>query len=173
MADKKSESQKEYERKYYLENKEKFKKRNKKNYLKNKNSYIERATNWIKNNPKKRKMITKKYRSNNKEKLKKYRREYDKKRYQTVNGRYGDYKRQAKKRGLLFEIDIKQFAELINLPCYYCGEKGGGIDRVDSTKGYLKDNVVPCCIVCNRMKFTYPVEDFINYCKKVVEKNER
>jgi hypothetical protein len=42
--------------------------------------------------------------------------------------------------------------------CYYCNgdlnEMGIGLDRLDNTIGYLKNNVVPCCDKCNRLKHT-------------------
>ena len=29
---------------------------------------------------------------------------------------------------------------------------GVGLDRLDNSKGYVLDNVVPCCDKCNRLK---------------------
>jgi len=40
--------------------------------------------------------------------------------------------------------------------CYYCNhdleETGIGLDRIDNDKGYLENNVVPCCWICNKIK---------------------
>ena len=41
-------------------------------------------------------------------------------------------------------------------------EKITGIDRIDSTKGYSKDNCVSCCKMCNIMKNKFSKEDFLN-----------
>lgn len=76
------------------------------------------------------------------------------------------YRRDAVKRGYVFELTKKEFDELIIKPCYYCGrEKTGkqmynnwglieytGIDRVDNGVGYVSTNVVPCCKDCNYLK---------------------
>jgi hypothetical protein len=35
-----------------------------------------------------------------------------------------------------------------------------GIDRVDNTKGYTTDNVVPCCKLCNYAKSAMAVDEF-------------
>jgi hypothetical protein len=41
-------------------------------------------------------------------------------------------------------------------PCSYCGgplpTAGAGLDRLDNSKGYDLDNVVPCCGDCNRLR---------------------
>lgn len=99
-----------------------------------------------------------------------------------LNQLYRRYEDGAKKRGLLFNLDKTQVKELSQKPCNYCGYpphqkvwadpnlknykyNGGfvynGIDRIDNTKGYLLDNVVPCCGVCNRMKMTMSVDEFL------------
>jgi len=45
---------------------------------------------------------------------------------------------------------------LVNDPCYYClgplPPKGYALDRCDPTKGYTKENCVPCCKLCNDVK---------------------
>lgn len=48
---------------------------------------------------------------------------------------------------------------LISTECRYCGEADRlGVDRVDNSRGYSKDNIVPCCIRCNSMKRDMPTE---------------
>ena len=46
--------------------------------------------------------------------------------------------------------------KLLDKECYYCHyykkEEVNGIDRVDNTKGYTKENSVSCCEMCNRIK---------------------
>jgi hypothetical protein len=36
-----------------------------------------------------------------------------------------------------------------------------GIDRKDNTKGYVLENSLPCCYLCNRAKGDKPYEEFI------------
>lgn len=87
--------------------------------------------------------------------------------------RYNKFINQAKSRNLESEITYEDFVYLINTVqnCHYCfktltwskfnvNANGGGsnLDRMDNEKGYLKDNVIPCCGNCNRGKgnmFTY------------------
>ncbi len=47
-----------------------------------------------------------------------------------------------------------------------------GVDRVDSSRGYVKDNVVSCCKHCNLAKRDRTAEDFIKHCRKVVLRQE-
>lgn len=73
----------------------------------------------------------------------------------------------ARQRGLEFDLTIQSVRNLmLAKKCAYTGmtltepAPGGGelrasdrtIDRVDSTKGYVKGNVVACCNAINHMK---------------------
>lgn len=42
-----------------------------------------------------------------------------------------------------------------------------GIDRWDNSRGYLADNVVPCCKDCNRAKMTRPPREFVEGCRAI------
>lgn len=75
------------------------------------------------------------------------------------------------KRKLLFELTQDEYYAIRNNDCTYCGESGGSIDRVDSTKGYILSNCVPCCYRCNMMKQALTVEDFISHVKKIAAFN--
>jgi hypothetical protein len=71
--------------------------------------------------------------------------------------RYQHIKRTASTRGMSCNLSFKHFSELISdNTCYYCSGPmtgtGGGLDRLDSSKGYTKGNVVPCCLQCNVVK---------------------
>jgi 5-methylcytosine-specific restriction endonuclease McrA len=85
-----------------------------------------------------------------------------------VSRRFADYKARAKKKGISFKISLKQFIEMTSKPCGYCGgfsdeiENFCGIDRINSNKGYIKDNIMPCCDVCNRMKGTLNFQRFLD-----------
>ena len=72
--------------------------------------------------------------------------------------RFNNGKNRAKTRGYIWEITIEQWESIIfpNL-CHYCNKKlglvaGHGLDRKDNDKGYILDNVVPCCKICNETK---------------------
>jgi hypothetical protein len=94
------------------------------------------------------------------------------------NRLYGTYKGRMIKRGLEFSLTKDEFRELTKQNCFYCnvepkqiatstGRSYGeyiynGIDRIDSSKGYTKDNVVPCCGFCNVAKNNYAQDFFVN-----------
>jgi hypothetical protein len=103
-------------------------------YLK---TQAERAKRWRDANPEKVELI-------------------NEKKINSMDAQYGVYKRCANDKQLVFEIEIEQYKSIVKLPCHYCAiiqEKGfNGIDRLDSEKGYIVDNVVSCCQMCNYMK---------------------
>ena len=108
---------------------------------------------------------------------------------------YSHTKRRNKKMGSVDIIDFISFAELSKSPCKYCGLehskeiedrlneskkskrlsdhilKCNGVDRVDSSKGYTKENSVPCCKYCNFAKHTMSETAFYNWIKRVYEYN--
>jgi hypothetical protein len=55
--------------------------------------------------------------------------------------------------------------------CVYCGDKGGGLDRVDSSKGYTVENTVSCCTTCNTMKMDMPLDNWLSHMAKILEKH--
>lgn len=74
----------------------------------------------------------------------------------------------AHSRDIPITLTAEEIINIIHQPCVYCGaEKANGIDRVDSSKGYIQDNVVPCCSICNWMKNALSVEDFYSHIDKV------
>jgi len=86
---------------------------------------------------------------------------------------YSLYIHSAERRGILFDISLDVFTEHINKDCYYCGQsaipKRNGIDRIDNSKGYVSDNIVPCCFRCNQLKGKLSVNDFYNHIIKILE----
>lgn len=63
------------------------------------------------------------------------------------------------------KLTRQQFDQFQTMDCTYCGfpvtgrslltaeeNTGSGLDRKDSTKGYVIENVVPACFLCNRTK---------------------
>lgn len=96
------------------------------------------------------------------------------------NNIYNDYQNKAYKKGRTFNITKAKFKELITKDCFYCGAKPSntkvirgqsfsynGLDRLDNEKPYTLDNVVPSCKVCNFMKGTNNLHDFMNQVVKI------
>jgi 5-methylcytosine-specific restriction endonuclease McrA len=73
-----------------------------------------------------------------------------------LSGRHAAAKAVAKHRGKEWTLSKQLHEYLLRQPCYYCGGKlnptGSGLDRIDNTRGYHPDNVVPCCYDCNSIK---------------------
>jgi len=105
------------------------------------------------------------------------------------NSLYQEYKYTAKKYNRTWNITKELFKRLTSKPCFYCGNPPSqkrllykkryngiylfnGLDRVDNTKGYTPDNVVPCCIVCNRAKRDMSQDDFFFWIQRI-SKNRR
>lgn len=80
-----------------------------------------------------------------------------------TNKLFTSYKANARHRFLDFDLTYEEFAAFIVKPCFYCESLDGkrrGIDRMDNAKGYERDNIVPCCAVCNKMKMDLSVDRF-------------
>lgn len=80
----------------------------------------------------------------------------------------------AKKRGYEFALTLEDIKEYWKQPCYYCGSpvETVGLDRVDNTRGYFKDNVVSCCWDCNRIKMTMTVDGFFEKIIQIYNNNK-
>ena len=61
------------------------------------------------------------------------------------------YKSKDKRKGYTTDIDAEYLLEhILYKPCVYCGTTSEvGADRIDNSMGHNKDNLNPCCIVCN------------------------
>lgn len=106
-------------------------------------------------------------------------------------GRYGEslrnkifssYKSNARHKNISFELSAEQVFKIFKEDCYYCGVKPSkvvkkegfygeyvynGIDRLDSSKGYYAENVVPCCESCNYMKNSIHHDDFMDKIERI------
>ena len=99
------------------------------------------------------------------------------KRYRTLpRDKYNRYIRRAETDGYDFDISFEVFKKLVEADCYYCGLKRGknlnGIDRVDNDVGYLEENIVTACKICNNMKNTYNEATFILMCAHIADFNK-
>ncbi len=101
-----------------------------------------------------------------------------------VNQLFGSYKRSASDRNLDFNLSKEQARKLFEGNCFYCGiaptisytnsnlsgkYAWNGIDRKDNSKGYIIENCVSCCKMCNFAKSNYSLEDFTNWIKRAYE----
>lgn len=99
---------------------------------------------------------------------------------------YSKIIREAKIRNITFDISIKFLWELYekqNKKCALSGEpikfsskvhifdRTASLDRIDSNKGYTKDNVQWVHKDINMMKQTHNNEEFLLWCKKITKHN--
>lgn len=90
------------------------------------------------------------------------------------------YKKNARNRGLNFNLTDEQVLKLTQQNCYYCDcppfksnrrehkynyYSYNGIDRKNNDEGYYLDNCVPCCKRCNTMKTNMNLKEF----KRILE----
>jgi hypothetical protein len=102
-------------------------------------------------------------------------RNYATEKYMNMQTALNAYQRNATKKNIVFNLSVEEFISLITSPCHYCGdyteEEVIGIDRINSKKGYLSNNVVPACWPCNRMKSDYKQKFFIEHVNSIYSKS--
>jgi hypothetical protein len=67
----------------------------------------------------------------------------------------------SKRKGINLELTFDQYLDIVINPCHYCGvveDRGvaefNGVDRFNNANGFVLDNCVSCCTMCNTMKST-------------------
>jgi hypothetical protein len=128
------------------------------------------ANSYYKNN---RKLVSERekvYRKENFEAIKKRNKSYRlanpelfTSRRRRIENRFTKLKSAAAQKNRQVDLTFEQYKELVeDKKCTYCEGNlptcGGGLDRIDNSKGYTKDNVTPCCTSCNTIrgnKLTY------------------
>ena len=78
-------------------------------------------------------------------------------------------------------LTLEEFTELDQQNCFYCNNElcgkvvdGIGLDRVDESRGYFTDNVVPACFVCNVSRnIFYSVEEMLQIARLVIDMRRR
>jgi len=112
-----------------------------------------------------------------------------------LKNQYSQLKKRDRVMGFDCVIDFEYFVGLVKNKCRYCGlghskeiedrlneSMGGkrlsnhilkcnGIDRIDSKKGYTKENSASCCKYCNIAKHTMMEDEFFKWVKRVYEYN--
>lgn len=93
---------------------------------------------------------------------------------QTPKGKLDSYRDCATRKKLDFELTLQNFEDNWNKNCHYCGDNIPtiGFDRIDSKRGYVKDNLVLCCITCNAMKSSLDTNTFLFFCKKISNRHK-
>ena len=92
------------------------------------------------------------------------------------------YQTSARNRELEWSLSEEQCEQLFNSNCYYCNNlpsnfakvrkwemKYNGIDRIDNTKGYVQNNVVTCCKICNLAKRALSEEEFFRWIERIAK----
>lgn len=105
---------------------------------------------------------------------------------------YTDMQTRERHKGRVVEISFPEACQLFSQPCSYCGFFGqktltkqvtagsrrykyistayfSGIDRIDSSLGYVHGNVVSCCKVCNRSKNDLPLDVWKDWARRLVD----
>ena len=110
----------------------------------------------------------------------------------SFNGLLSNYRHNARTRKREFSLTQEEFRRITSGNCTYCGEPPSmawrisnlvhtktepyifnGVNRVENTKGYVSENCVSCCKLCNQMKKMLSVETFIRHAKKISSYLER
>jgi len=70
-------------------------------------------------------------------------------------------------------LSFDEFTGLVTGSCYYCTHRDEnetiGIDRINNDIGYTKENCVPACWTCNKMKHFYHPSFFVDKCKILIK----
>lgn len=110
-----------------------------------------------------------------------------------LNQTYRKYVSSAKSRLISFDLSKEDFKIISQNNCWYCGKPPmnisqpntidktsdiaftngifvyNGLDRVDNSLGYTKENVVACCEDCNRAKLTLDQFNFIELANRIAK----
>lgn len=105
---------------------------------------------------------------------------------------YKGYINRSKRKNIDFEFTKEEFLQLTQKKCYYCGrlprtsiktvvgkrKRNGsfvynGLDRIDSSKGYTKENCVTCCEICNKAKRDLSQIEFLEWITDIIEYRSR
>jgi predicted RNA-binding Zn-ribbon protein involved in translation (DUF1610 family) len=88
------------------------------------------------------------------------------------------------KKGLTSNLNSQELLDLVKRNCHYCNAEPSnlmqykqihfsynfiynGLDRVDSSKGYIKGNVLPSCKKCNIAKSDLSYNEFLQHIEKI------
>lgn len=101
-----------------------------------------------------------------------------------LNALIWEYKYNAKRRKIKWNLTREEFKNITKNNCYYCDAEPqpwktpknttfalvNGVDRIDSRKDYSIRNCVACCKKCNIMKNMWSKEEFLDHIKRICNK---
>ncbi len=84
---------------------------------------------------------------------------------------WNTFKSEAKRRKIKIEINFQEFTTILKTNCFYCNDIVDtiGIDRIDNDKHYTFDNVIRCCVTCNKMKSNIEPYKFFEHISKIAK----
>lgn len=94
-------------------------------------------------------------------------------------------KSNARNRGIKFDLSFDDIKTIADSNCFYCGNEPeprklkdeyfycNGIDRLDSSIGYILENCVSSCKQCNLAKLDYSMDDFLKWIDRVYHHNNK
>jgi hypothetical protein len=89
----------------------------------------------------------------------------------TARRRLVETKHNCKRRDIDFALSREEAFSFFESPCTYCSHYDNtycnGIDRLDAKRGYLPDNCVSCCKMCNLLKQQMDPVSFVEHCKRI------
>lgn len=136
-------------------------------YQKNRDHILKKSKNWQINNKEKYDTNQRLYRSGkgkitkslyrNRPEIKEHYNKYYKNKRSSLKYRYNYARNKSKTKGFEFALTFEQYVDILQKSCYYTGEsilheKGIGLDRIDNSKGYTIDNVLPCIGWVNKLR---------------------
>lgn len=94
---------------------------------------------------------------------------------ETLKGKMQGWILNARSRGIEWRLTL-EYLESLERFCFYTGreltlkikeENTLSLDRIDSSRGYVEDNVVFCCADINKMKNKFALEYFLRIVKEI------
>jgi hypothetical protein len=88
-------------------------------------------------------------------------------------------KNTAKRKNIDWTLSEDEYARLIGNDCFYCNgyfppvKVGIGLDRKQSSQGYILSNVVACCEICNKLKNNFLTPDETKVAVRAIIKMRR
>ncbi len=182
LKEEKREERCEYKKQHYENNKEEILQKQKEKYEENKDQILQKQ---------------KEYLSKNKERINERRRKLYQEKKEQILKRQKNYaannwsiqftikhKQFDKQKGLYCDIDSKFLENLYEQSknCHYCNieldsQLGNynpnqiSCDRIDSSQGHCKDNIVLSCMFCNHAKSIAQYNDYKNFINKIKDDN--
>jgi hypothetical protein len=103
-------------------------------------------------------------------------RNYKEEKKKSIEIYFKTFIKESDKRGYNVDLTFDEYYNLVLKECYYCGyynnKEAIGIDRINNSIHYTKENCVSCCETCNRIKHIYHPLFFIDKAKIISKLKE-